>query len=168
MAERIRVQRLGGSLVRLWGPERTHQIMPVKAWLDKGADLSADCRWGASPALTWRACHGRREPTDVTCNRVPMCSAVRCGVQKCTDTRQRLLHAVLESDSPIASRPCPRRETSSYVNKQRSRLTQTCRPCSCSVPAPRDYTDYFFCALEGCGECGRRRLVETRHDDTIV
>lgn len=27
---------LGGSLVRLWGPERTRQIMPVKAWLDEG------------------------------------------------------------------------------------------------------------------------------------
>jgi hypothetical protein len=32
---------LGGSLVRLWGAERTRQIMPVKAWLDEGAELSA-------------------------------------------------------------------------------------------------------------------------------
>jgi hypothetical protein len=31
---------LGASLVRLWGPERTRQIMPVKAWLDEGAELS--------------------------------------------------------------------------------------------------------------------------------
>jgi predicted amidohydrolase YtcJ len=32
---------LGASLLRLWGPERTHPIMPVKAWLDEGAELSA-------------------------------------------------------------------------------------------------------------------------------
>jgi predicted amidohydrolase YtcJ len=32
---------LGASLLRLWGPERTRPIMPVKAWLDEGAELSA-------------------------------------------------------------------------------------------------------------------------------
>jgi len=32
---------LGKSLVTLWGPERTRQIMPVKAWLEEGAQLSA-------------------------------------------------------------------------------------------------------------------------------
>ena len=32
---------LGKSLVTLWGPERTRQIMPVKAWLGEGAQLSA-------------------------------------------------------------------------------------------------------------------------------
>jgi len=32
---------LGASLLRLWGPDRTRPIMPVKAWLDEGADLSA-------------------------------------------------------------------------------------------------------------------------------
>jgi predicted amidohydrolase YtcJ len=32
---------LGGSLVRLWGPERTRQIMLVEAWLDEGGQLSA-------------------------------------------------------------------------------------------------------------------------------
>jgi len=32
---------LGGSLLRLWGPDRTRQIMPVKAWLDEGANVSA-------------------------------------------------------------------------------------------------------------------------------
>jgi predicted amidohydrolase YtcJ len=32
---------LGSSLVKLWGPERTRQIMPVKAWLDEGGELSA-------------------------------------------------------------------------------------------------------------------------------
>ena len=32
---------LGASLVRLWGPERTRPIMPVKAWLEEGAELSA-------------------------------------------------------------------------------------------------------------------------------
>jgi len=32
---------LGASLIRLWGPERTRPIMPVKAWLEEGAELSA-------------------------------------------------------------------------------------------------------------------------------
>jgi predicted amidohydrolase YtcJ len=32
---------LGASLVTLWGAERTRRIMPVRAWLDEGADLSA-------------------------------------------------------------------------------------------------------------------------------
>jgi predicted amidohydrolase YtcJ len=32
---------LGTSLLRLWGPERTRSVMPVKAWLDEGAELSA-------------------------------------------------------------------------------------------------------------------------------
>ena len=32
---------LGASLVRLWGADRTRQIMPVKAWLDEGAEVSA-------------------------------------------------------------------------------------------------------------------------------
>jgi predicted amidohydrolase YtcJ len=32
---------LGGQLVALWGPERTRQIMPVKAWVDEGALVSA-------------------------------------------------------------------------------------------------------------------------------
>jgi hypothetical protein len=46
MGVRITVQHallhaLGASLVKLWGSQRTSQIMPVKAWLDEGADLSA-------------------------------------------------------------------------------------------------------------------------------
>jgi predicted amidohydrolase YtcJ len=32
---------LGASFLRLWGPERTRPIMPVKSWLDEGAVLSA-------------------------------------------------------------------------------------------------------------------------------
>jgi len=32
---------LGESLVKLWGAERTRTIMPVRAWLDEGAELSA-------------------------------------------------------------------------------------------------------------------------------
>jgi predicted amidohydrolase YtcJ len=32
---------LGGSLLKLWGAERTRHIMPVRAWLDEGAQLSA-------------------------------------------------------------------------------------------------------------------------------
>ena len=32
---------LGASLLRLWGPERTRPIMPVSAWLEEGAELSA-------------------------------------------------------------------------------------------------------------------------------
>jgi hypothetical protein len=29
------------NLLRLWGPERTRSIMPVRAWLDEGAQVSA-------------------------------------------------------------------------------------------------------------------------------
>ena len=32
---------LGGSLLRLWGPERTAAVMPVKSWLEEGAQISA-------------------------------------------------------------------------------------------------------------------------------
>ena len=32
---------LGGSLLKLWGAERTQDVMPVRAWLDEGAQLSA-------------------------------------------------------------------------------------------------------------------------------
>jgi predicted amidohydrolase YtcJ len=32
---------LGESLVKLWGPERTRRIMPVKSWLAEGGQLSA-------------------------------------------------------------------------------------------------------------------------------
>jgi predicted amidohydrolase YtcJ len=32
---------LGGSLLQLWGPERTRAVMPVKSWLDEGAQISA-------------------------------------------------------------------------------------------------------------------------------
>jgi predicted amidohydrolase YtcJ len=32
---------LGASLVKLWGPDRTRRIMPVQAWLDERAELSA-------------------------------------------------------------------------------------------------------------------------------
>jgi predicted amidohydrolase YtcJ len=32
---------LGASLVKLWGPDRTRHVMPVRAWLDEGAELSA-------------------------------------------------------------------------------------------------------------------------------
>jgi predicted amidohydrolase YtcJ len=32
---------LGASLLRLWGPDRTRSIMPVSAWLEEGAELSA-------------------------------------------------------------------------------------------------------------------------------
>jgi len=32
---------LGASLLRLWGPDRTRPIMPVSAWLEEGAELSA-------------------------------------------------------------------------------------------------------------------------------
>ena len=32
---------LGGALVKLWGPERTRQIMPVRSWLAEGGQLSA-------------------------------------------------------------------------------------------------------------------------------
>ena len=31
---------LGGSLVKLWGPDRARHVMPVKAWVDEGAELS--------------------------------------------------------------------------------------------------------------------------------
>jgi hypothetical protein len=31
----------GESLVKLWGPERTRRAMPVKAWIDEGAQVSA-------------------------------------------------------------------------------------------------------------------------------
>jgi hypothetical protein len=32
---------LGESLVKFWGPERTRRVMPVKAWIDEGAQVSA-------------------------------------------------------------------------------------------------------------------------------
>jgi predicted amidohydrolase YtcJ len=32
---------MAGSLLRLWGPERTRNIMPVRAWIDEGAQVSA-------------------------------------------------------------------------------------------------------------------------------
>jgi predicted amidohydrolase YtcJ len=32
---------LGAQLLDYWGADRTRQVMPVKAWLDEGADLSA-------------------------------------------------------------------------------------------------------------------------------
>jgi predicted amidohydrolase YtcJ len=32
---------LGAQLMAFWGPERTRDVMPVKAWLDEGALLSA-------------------------------------------------------------------------------------------------------------------------------
>jgi predicted amidohydrolase YtcJ len=36
---------LGGNLVRYWGPDRTSQVMPVRAWVDEGALIAAgsDC-----------------------------------------------------------------------------------------------------------------------------
>lgn len=36
---------LGGNMVKYWGAERTAQVMPVQAWLEEGAQLSAgsDC-----------------------------------------------------------------------------------------------------------------------------
>jgi predicted amidohydrolase YtcJ len=32
---------LADSLVKLWGPERTRQVMPVKSWIEEGAQVSA-------------------------------------------------------------------------------------------------------------------------------
>jgi predicted amidohydrolase YtcJ len=32
---------MAAALLRLWGPERTRNIMPVRAWLDEGAQVSA-------------------------------------------------------------------------------------------------------------------------------
>ncbi len=32
---------MAGNLLRLWGPERTRSIMPVRAWLEEGAQVSA-------------------------------------------------------------------------------------------------------------------------------
>jgi predicted amidohydrolase YtcJ len=32
---------LGNELVEKWGKERTHEVMPVRAWLDEGAQLAA-------------------------------------------------------------------------------------------------------------------------------
>jgi predicted amidohydrolase YtcJ len=36
---------LAGNLVRYWGPDRTSQVMPVRAWVDEGALIAAgsDC-----------------------------------------------------------------------------------------------------------------------------
>ena len=36
---------LAGNLVRYWGPDRTSQVMPVRAWVDEGALITAgsDC-----------------------------------------------------------------------------------------------------------------------------
>jgi predicted amidohydrolase YtcJ len=36
---------LGGNLVRYWGPDRASQVMPVRAWVDEGALITAgsDC-----------------------------------------------------------------------------------------------------------------------------
>jgi predicted amidohydrolase YtcJ len=35
------LHKLGNSLLTLWGQERTRSVMPVRAWLDEGAHLSA-------------------------------------------------------------------------------------------------------------------------------
>jgi predicted amidohydrolase YtcJ len=40
---------LGDQLVRLWGPERTREVMPVKAWLDEGAQLSGGTDYPIGP-----------------------------------------------------------------------------------------------------------------------
>ena len=40
---------LGSVLLEGWGEERTHEIMPVRAWLDEGASLSAGTDYPVSP-----------------------------------------------------------------------------------------------------------------------
>ncbi|MGZ3598509.1 MAG: amidohydrolase family protein [Ktedonobacterales bacterium] len=40
---------MAGTLLRLWGPERTRNIMPVRAWLAEGAQVSAGTDYPAGP-----------------------------------------------------------------------------------------------------------------------
>jgi predicted amidohydrolase YtcJ len=39
---------MAGNLIRLWGPERAREIMPVRAWLDEGAQVSAGTDYPAA------------------------------------------------------------------------------------------------------------------------
>jgi predicted amidohydrolase YtcJ len=43
--------RLAATLIKLWGPERTREVMPVRAWLSEGAHLSA----GTDYPIAWYA-----------------------------------------------------------------------------------------------------------------
>jgi predicted amidohydrolase YtcJ len=38
----------GAAMVKLWGPERAQSALPVRAWLDEGAQLSAGCDYPAA------------------------------------------------------------------------------------------------------------------------
>jgi predicted amidohydrolase YtcJ len=49
---------LGDSLVRLWGVERTRNVMPVKAWLDAGAELSGGTDYPIGFFEPLRTVHG--------------------------------------------------------------------------------------------------------------
>ena len=40
---------LGAELLRKWGPQRTREIMPVKAWMDEGAILAAGSDYPVGP-----------------------------------------------------------------------------------------------------------------------